>query len=69
MPPVFGWRNDVLDNALVARRVHSLSDYQTLNGCLEEITAGDEGELWLLCDAQTRLAERLTVAEAVRNRL
>ncbi|MFD0538630.1 hypothetical protein ACFQY7_37790 [Actinomadura luteofluorescens] len=45
---------------------HPLSDYQLLNGCLEEIVAADEGELWLLCDAQTRLAERVATAERLR---
>ncbi|GGQ10280.1 hypothetical protein GCM10010187_28020 [Actinomadura coerulea] len=61
-----GWHSERSDAGLRATRVTPLSDYQLLNGCLEEIVAADEGELWLLCDAQTRLAERVATAERLR---
>ncbi|WP_181663324.1 hypothetical protein [Actinomadura madurae] len=50
----------------MARRLAELSHYQVLNGCLPEVQARDEGELWLLCDAQTRLYERIALAESTR---
>jgi hypothetical protein len=65
---VRGWHNEAFAGGLVAQRLGRLTDYQILNGCLREITAQDEGELWLLCDAQTRLAERVAVAEHARKR-
>lgn len=61
-----GWHSERSTLGLRATRVTPLSDYQLLNGCLEEIVAADEGELWLLCDAQTRLAERVATAERLR---
>jgi len=68
-PPVIpGW--DVIidpDDAsahLVAVRRADLTKYQRIYGAMAEMTARDEGELLLLCDAQTRLAERLATAEA-----
>ncbi|MFG2087046.1 MULTISPECIES: hypothetical protein [unclassified Spirillospora] len=61
-----GWHSERSNSGLRATRVNPLSDYQLLNGCLEEIVAADEGELWLLCDAQTRLAERVATAERLR---
>ncbi|QFG23369.1 hypothetical protein [Actinomadura sp. WMMB 499] len=63
-----GWHSERSDGGLRATRVMPLSDYQLLNGCLEQIVALDEGELWLLCDAQTRLAERVATAERLRFR-
>ncbi|URM97974.1 hypothetical protein K8Z49_31350 [Actinomadura madurae] len=62
-----GWHSERSSRGLRATRVTPLSDYQLLNGCLEEIVAADEGELWLLCDAQTRLAERVATAERLRS--
>ncbi|WP_433475251.1 hypothetical protein ACQPZP_42430 [Spirillospora sp. CA-142024] len=62
-----GWHSERSSRGLRATRVTPLSDYQLLNGCLEEIVATDEGELWLLCDAQTRLAERVATAERLRS--
>jgi hypothetical protein len=62
-----GWHSERSSRGLRATRVTPLSDYQLLNGCLEEIVAMDEGELWLLCDAQTRLAERVATAERLRS--
>ncbi|TDD66959.1 hypothetical protein E1293_38525 [Actinomadura darangshiensis] len=62
-----GWHSERSNRGLRATRVTPLSDYQLLNGCLEEIVALDEGELWLLCDAQTRLAERVATAERLRS--
>ncbi|MFI0406394.1 hypothetical protein [Actinomadura sp. 3N508] len=62
-----GWHSErSAKGGLRATRISPLSDYQLLNGCLEEIVAMDEGELWLLCDAQTRLAERVATAERLR---
>lgn len=61
-----GWHGERSGTGLRATRLTPLSDYQLLNGCLEEIVAADEGELWLLCDAQTRLAERVATAERLR---
>ncbi|MFD0683583.1 hypothetical protein [Actinomadura fibrosa] len=63
-----GWHAERSAGSLRATRVGPLSDYQLLNGCLEELVAADEGELWLLCDAQTRLAERVATAEGLRVR-
>ncbi|TDB91133.1 hypothetical protein [Actinomadura sp. 7K534] len=63
-----GWHGERSDGGLRATRMTPLSDYQLLNGCLDEIVASDEGELWLLCDAQTRLAERVATAERLRRR-
>ncbi|TDB78678.1 hypothetical protein E1264_36610 [Actinomadura sp. KC216] len=62
-----GWHSERSEEGgLRATRISPLTDYQLLNGCLEEIVAMDEGELWLLCDAQTRLAERVATAERLR---
>ncbi|MFB4300771.1 hypothetical protein [Actinomadura sp. NTSP31] len=63
-----GWYGEAMGGRFVARRLDGLTDYQLLNGCLPEVQARDEGELWLLCDAQTRLAERVALAESVRRR-
>jgi hypothetical protein len=62
-----GWRSGPRDEGLVALRLGGLTDYQLRNGCLPEVIAKDYGELWLLCDAQTRLAERVAFAEYARN--
>ncbi|MGP4027003.1 hypothetical protein [Actinomadura sp. 3N407] len=62
------WYGEPLDDGFVARRQANLSDYQMRNGCLGEVQARDEGELWLLCDAQTRLSERIALAESTRRR-
>ncbi|MBE1530876.1 hypothetical protein [Actinomadura algeriensis] len=63
-----GWYDETLDDGFVARRLSRLTDYQMLNGCLDEVRATDRTELWLLCDAQSRLSERIALAEAVRRR-
>jgi hypothetical protein len=68
LPPMSDWRGERLDDGFRAHRLTGLSDYQTLNGCLNEVRAQDEGELWLLCDAQTRLSERIALAESTRRR-
>jgi hypothetical protein len=65
---VRGWHSEAFMGGLVAQRLDRLTDYQLLNGCLREVTAKDQGELWLLCDAQARLAERVAVAEYARKR-
>ncbi|WP_143118432.1 MULTISPECIES: hypothetical protein [Actinomadura] len=62
------WYGEPSGDGFVARRLGGLSDYQALNGCLDEVLAKDEGELWLLCDAQTRLSERVALAESTRRR-
>lgn len=59
-----GWEIREDDGLLVAVRQVELSEYQRRYGALAEISARDEGELLLLCDAQTRLAERLGTAES-----
>nr|BFE33164.1 hypothetical protein GCM10010200_054150 [Actinomadura rugatobispora] len=51
-----------------ATRSRELTAYQRAWGALPEVQAASQGELWVLCDAQTRLAERLAVAEAQRAR-
>lgn len=68
-PPVIpGW--DVIvdpdDSSahLLAVRKAQLTIYQRQYGAMLELSARDEAELWVLCDAQTRLAERLATAEA-----
>ncbi|MFI0411533.1 hypothetical protein [Actinomadura sp. 3N508] len=63
-----GWRPERVGDGIVARRIGWLSAYQFLNGCLDQVQAQDEGELWLLCDAQTRLSERIALAESTRRR-
>lgn len=68
MPLMSGWYGEPLGGGFIARRLGELSDYQVSNGCLHEIQARDEGELWLLCDAQRRLSERVALAESVRRR-
>lgn len=66
VPPITGWTITLEDRTYVATRHDTLSDYQRQWGAVPELDARTEGELWLLCDAQTRLAERLAVAEAAR---
>jgi hypothetical protein len=69
MPLMSDWHCERLeDDGFVARRLGKLTDYQLLNGCLNEVHAVDEGELWLLCDAQLRLSERVALAESTRRR-
>jgi hypothetical protein len=64
-----GWDVVVDDGLYVATRCGSLTEYQRSYGALSEIAVRDSGELWLICDAQTRLAERLATAEASRPRV
>lgn len=59
-----GWDITDDDGLMTAVRQAKLSEYQRLYGALAEVDARDEGELWILCDAQTRLAERLSTAES-----
>lgn len=66
VPPISGWTITLEDRTYVATRLVDLTDYQRQWGAVSELDARTEGELWLLCDAQTRLAERLAVAEATR---
>lgn len=60
-----GWVITKDEGWFTARRSTPLTDYQRLNGALMELDARDDGELWLLIDAQTRLAERLATAEMI----
>ncbi|MEO5876340.1 MAG: hypothetical protein ABIS86_11745 [Streptosporangiaceae bacterium] len=63
-----GWDVTEVDGLLTAARQVELTEYQRTHGGVGRIDAHDEGELWLLCDAQTRLAERLATAEQVAKR-
>jgi hypothetical protein len=63
-----GWQGEALADGYMARRADRLTDYQLRHGCLAELTAADSGELWLLCDAHNRLAERVALAETTRRR-
>jgi hypothetical protein len=59
-----GWAITDDDGLLIAARQGELTEYQRMYGALAEVSARSEGELWILCDAQTRLAERLGTAES-----
>jgi hypothetical protein len=63
VPMVPGWHVHRDGAELVARRAVGLTAYMRTHGAMDEIRAHDAGELWVLCDAQTRLAERLATAE------
>lgn len=63
IPMLPGWDVEDHDGLLVAGRKYELSEYAKEWGALDEVSARDAGELWILCDAQTRLAERLATAE------
>jgi hypothetical protein len=69
VPMVPGWHVHNDDGMLVARRLHGLTEYMQRHGALPEVEARDWGELWMLCDAQTRLAERLATAEHCHPRI
>lgn len=66
VPGIPGWHVHTDGDVLVARRATGLTQYMIHYGALLEIRARDWGELWILCDAQTRLAERLATAEWLR---
>lgn len=68
IPLMSDWFGEISGDGCVARRRAVLSPYQLLNGCLGEVQARDTDELWLLCDAQTRLLERIALAEFLRGR-
>lgn len=61
-----GW--DVVDDdgLFIATRHGKLTEYQRLAGAVSEVTARGQDELWILCDAHTRFAERLATAESIR---
>ena len=65
--PIPGWNISWEDGDFVATRVAPLTSYQLHNGALEEVSCGDAGELFLLCEAQRRLAEALTTAEQLHD--
>lgn len=66
---ITGW--DIVDDdgLLIATRRAPLTEYQRLNGAITEVTARDAGELWILCDAHNRLAQRIAAAEAARHKV
>ncbi len=64
-----GWDITEDDGLYTATRQAVLSEYQLMYGARVELDARSEGELLILCDAQTRLAERLGTAESVVPRL
>ena len=64
-----GWHVHRRDGVLVARRSVGLTANMRAYGALDEVSAHDIGELWVLCDAQTRLAERLATAEWLQPRV
>lgn len=61
--PIPGWAIAWHDGDFVATRTAPLTSYQLHYGALEEIACRDAGELFLLCEAQRRLAESLTTCE------
>lgn len=67
--PVAGWDisydGDGVIGDFVAVRKTPLTEYQAVNGAMERMCADDAGELFLLCEAQRRLAESLSTAEAL----
>lgn len=65
VPPIPGWEISHDENTLIADRLTKLTEYQVEYGALPQVYARTAGELWMLCDAQTRLAERLHTAEMV----
>ncbi|TDC96027.1 hypothetical protein E1285_06290 [Actinomadura sp. 7K507] len=69
VPRIAGWSVALEDQTYVATRADVLTDYQRQWGAVSEVEARTDVELWVLCDAQTRLAERLTLAEAARPRI
>ncbi len=65
---IHGWDVAEDDGLLVAVRQGALTEYQVRYGAAGSVEARDEGELWIVCDAQTRLAERLATAEGLATR-
>jgi hypothetical protein len=63
-----GWDVVVNDNLHVARRRAPLTEYQRTYGTQAGIAVRDSGELRLICDAQTRLTERLAVLAELDDR-
>ncbi|WP_067491974.1 hypothetical protein [Actinomadura hibisca] len=57
-----GWCVERVGVRLVARRLGGLTDYQLQNGCLPELVADGTGELVVLCQAQSRLADQVASA-------
>jgi len=49
----------------LATRKIPINEYQSMNGAVERLVADDAGELFMLCDAQNHLAERLLTAQAL----
>lgn len=69
VPAINGWSVVLEDRTYVATRTEGLTDYQRQWGALSEVEARTDVELWVLCDTQQRLAERLALAEAARPRI
>jgi len=66
VPVINGWSVVRRDRMYVATRTERLTDYQRRWGAVPQVEARTDVELWVLCDAQRRLAERLALAEAAR---
>jgi hypothetical protein len=66
---IVGWSVVLDDRTYVATRTEGLTDYQRQWGAVSEVEARTDVELWVLCDAQTRLAERLALAEDARPKI
>lgn len=60
-----GWDVSEDDGLFIAVRRAPLSEYQKRYGALAEVESREDGELCLLIDAQTRLADLLATAESV----
>lgn len=69
VPAISGWAVTLEDRTYVATRTEGLTDYQRQWGAVSEVEACTDAELWILCDAQQRLAERLALAEAARPKI
>jgi len=60
-----GWDVREDDGLFIAVRRAPLSEYQKRYGALAQVDSREDGELYLLVDAQSRLADLLATAESV----
>lgn len=60
-----GWDVSYDDGDWIAVRKERLSAYQTTFGAIQQFVCDRPDELWLICEAQRRLAEQLRTAEQV----
>jgi hypothetical protein len=63
IPLIPGWNVHIDNGWLIACRAHGLTEYMRGWGALDQLCASSPAELMVLCDAQTRLAERLATAQ------